>query len=191
MNYLLSAVWIGAAATAATDVWALVRSRLFGIAAPNWGLVGRLIAHIPRGRPKHDSIAAAASVKGERLAGWLAHYLIGIAFAAALLAICGRGWIEDPTPVPPLLFGLATVLAPFLIMQPAMGAGIAASRTSRPNAARLQSLITHAVFGLGLFGAAWINPVTAAYGGYTPRTSTTVAIIMSVATPIHPGRWNN
>ena len=35
-----------------------------------------------------------------------------------------------------------------------MGAGIAASRTPRPNAARLQSLVTHAVFGLGLFATA-------------------------------------
>lgn len=36
-------------------------------------------------------------------------------------------------------------------MQPGMGAGIAASRTPNPRAARLQSLVTHAVFGLGLY----------------------------------------
>jgi Protein of unknown function (DUF2938) len=151
MNYLLVAVWIGAGATAATDVWSVVRQRLFGIATPDWGLVGRWIAHIPRGRLRHDSIVAAPSVKGERLLGWVAHYLIGIAFAAVLLAIGGRGWIRDPTIVPALLVGVATVLAPFLILQPGMGAGIAASRTSRPTVARLQSLVTHAVFGLGLF----------------------------------------
>jgi hypothetical protein len=39
-------------------------------------------------------------------------------------------------------------------MQPGMGAGVAASRTPRPGAARMQSLVTHAVFGLGLFLAA-------------------------------------
>jgi len=32
-----------------------------------------------------------------------------------------------------------------------MGAGIAASRTPRPNAARLQSLISHTLYGLGLY----------------------------------------
>ena len=53
-----------------------------------------------------------------------------------------------------MLVGVVTVLAPFLIMQPGMGAGIAASRTPRPGAARLQSLITHAVFGFGLYLAA-------------------------------------
>jgi hypothetical protein len=38
-------------------------------------------------------------------------------------------------------------------MQPGMGAGIAASRAPRPNAARLQSLVTHTIFGLGLYVA--------------------------------------
>jgi hypothetical protein len=46
------------------------------------------------------------------------------------------------------------VAAPFLLLQPALGAGIAASRTPRPNVARRRSLVTHLVFGLGLYLAA-------------------------------------
>ena len=53
------------------------------------------------------------------------------------------------------LVGIASLAAPFLVMQPAMGYGIAASRTPKPAAARLRSLTTHAVFGLGLYGAGW------------------------------------
>ena len=45
--------------------------------------------------------------------------------------------------------------APFLVTQPGMGAGFAGSRTPRPAAARLQSLATHAIFGLGLYLAGW------------------------------------
>ena len=45
------------------------------------------------------------------------------------------------------------VAAPFLLMQPGMGAGIAASRMPSPASARLQSLITHTVFGCGLYVA--------------------------------------
>jgi hypothetical protein len=41
-------------------------------------------------------------------------------------------------------------------MQPGLGLGIAASRTPQPNVARLRSLATHAVFGLGLYAAAAI-----------------------------------
>jgi hypothetical protein len=106
-----------------------------------------------RGRFRHERIAAAPSVPGERLIGWTAHYLIGIAFAGVLLAVCGLAWVRQPTLAPALGLGIVTVAAPFLLMQPGMGAGIAASRAPRPNAARLQSLVTHTIFGLGLYAA--------------------------------------
>jgi hypothetical protein len=157
MDFISSAVLIGVGATAATDGWALLRGRLLGVAAPNWGLVGRWIAQMPRGRFRHASMAAVPAARAETLIGWIAHYLIGIAFAALLLALCGRAWIGNPSLAPALMLGVGTVLAPFLILQPGMGAGIAASRTPRPAAARLQSLLTHTVFGLGLYAAALIN----------------------------------
>jgi hypothetical protein len=114
---------------------------------------------MPRGRFRHDSIAAAPPVHGERLIGWTAHYLIGVAFAAILLGIWGLAWIHRPTIGPALVVGICTVAAPFLVMQPGMGAGIAASRTPRPAAARFQSLVTHAIFGLGLYAAGWATSV--------------------------------
>ena len=153
MDYLASTFLIGAGATAATDLWAIARRRLLGVPAPNYGLVGRWLAHMPRGRFRHDSIAAAAPVGGERLVGWTAHYLIGIAFAAILPVVWGPEWIRNPTLGPALAVGIGTVAAPFLVMQPGMGAGIAASRTPRPAAARLQSVLMHAIFGLGLYVA--------------------------------------
>lgn len=52
-----------------------------------------------------------------------------------------------------LLAGLVTVAVPWLVMQPGFGMGIAASRTPNPTAARLRSLVTHLVFGLGLYAA--------------------------------------
>ena len=145
------AVLIGAGATAMTDVWTIVRARIGGVAAPDYGLVGRWFGHMARGRFFHESIAAAARVRGERLIGWTAHYLIGIAFASVLLAIGGIGWVRHPTIVPALIVGIGSVAAPFLLMQPAMGAGIAASRTAHPAAARLRSLAMHAAFGASLY----------------------------------------
>jgi hypothetical protein len=155
MAYLVGTVLIGVGATAVTDLWAIARQRLLGVPLPNYGLVGRWLAHMPRGRLRHDSIAAAERVRSERLIGWTAHYLIGIAFAAILPGVWGLEWVRNPTLVPALIVGIGTVAAPFLVMQPAMGAGIAASRTPRPAAARLQSLATHAIFGLGLYAAGW------------------------------------
>lgn len=155
-DYLLYAVLIGAGATAVMDVWAVARKRLLGIPALDYALVGRWLAYLTRGRFRHDPIAASPPVGGERLIGWTAHYLTGIAFAAVLLAIWGLDWARHPTIGPALIVGLGSVAAPFLLMQPGMGAGIAASRTPRPAAARVHSLVTHAIFGFGLYVAGWI-----------------------------------
>jgi Protein of unknown function (DUF2938) len=88
------------------------------------------------------------------LIGWLAHYAIGIAFAALLLAVCGMAWTQQPTLLPALALGIVTVVAPLFIMQPAMGSGVLSSRTPRPVLNCLKSLCNHAVFGGGLYLAA-------------------------------------
>lgn len=157
MESLAYAVPVGIGATALTDLWALARRRLTGTALPDFGLLGRWIGHMPRGRFRHDSIAAAPQVRRERQIGWTAHYLIGIVFASTLPGAWGFDWIREPRLGPALIVGVGTVAAPFLLMQPGMGAGIAASRTARPAAARLQSLLMHATFGVGLYAAGWIT----------------------------------
>lgn len=156
MDHLQSALVVGVGATAIMDVWGMARRPLFGVQPPDYGAVGRWLAHMARGRFRHDAIGAAPAVRGERAIGWAAHYLIGVAFAGLLIGLWGIDWVRHPTPGPALLVGLGTVAAPFLIMQPAMGAGIAASRTRRPGSARVHSLVNHAVFGLGLYAAAWL-----------------------------------
>ena len=157
MDFAISTVVIGTGASAVMDLWTVVRARLLGVRMPDYGLVGRWLAYLARRRFRHDSIAASPAVPGERVIGWSAHYLIGMAFAALLLAIWGLEWASRPRLGPALIVGIGSVAAPFLVMQPGMGAGIAASRTPRPNAARLQSLVTHAIFGAGLYATAWIT----------------------------------
>ena len=149
-------VWtltVGVGATVCMDAWALLRRKLFGKPLPNYRFVGRWLAHLVRGRFRHASIAASAPVRNEALIVWTAHYLIGCAFAGLLIALVGPAWLHRPTLAPALAVGIGTVAAPLLILQPGMGAGLAARRTPDPNAARLQSLVNHAVFGAGLYAA--------------------------------------
>src|SRR5687767_3488838 len=153
-EFAVRSALVGAGATAVMDFWGLARKQVLGVPAPDYGLVGRWIAYFGRGRFRHDRIAATPPVKAERFIGWASHYAIGIGFAALLLSATGLDWARNPTLGPPLLLGVATVAAPFLVMQPGMGAGIAASRTPRPANARLQSIVTHLVFGFGLYAAA-------------------------------------
>jgi hypothetical protein len=137
------------------DLWGILRGFLFGVAAPDYRLVGRWVAHLARGRFQHESIAASPPVKGENTLGWVAHYLLGVVYAAVLLGLMGDAWLQHPRFLPPLAVGVVTLLVPFFVMQPAMGLGFAASRTRRPGAARVQSLLTHLVFGGGLYAGAW------------------------------------
>jgi len=156
MDYLLCTLITGVAATAMMDLWGLARQPLLGISPPDYGLVGRWLGWLARGRFSHEAIALSASVHNERLIGWIAHYLIGIGFAAVLLGAQGLSWIHEPALVPALIVGIATVAVPLLLVQPSMGAGIAASRTPRPAAVRLQSFTTHTVFGFGLYAGSWL-----------------------------------
>ena len=149
----------GVGATMVTDIWTMVRKRVFAVPLPNFGLVGRWIAHMTHGRFRHDSIAAAPPVRAESAIGWSAHYLIGIAFAFLLPALWGVDWLRHPTIGPALIVGIGTVVAPFFVMQPGMGAGIAASRTPRPAIARFHSLVMHVIYGLGLY----ITPKVVSY----------------------------
>jgi hypothetical protein len=157
MDYLFHAAVIGIGATALMDLWTVLRQRLFGIPRLDYALLGRWVAHLAAGRVRHGAIAVAAPVRAERPIGWSMHYLIGMAFAALLLGVWGLDWVHRPTLAPALIVGVGTVAAPLLILQPAMGGGLAASRTARPASVRLQSVITHTIYGLGLFLAGWAD----------------------------------
>ena len=77
--------------------------------------------------------------------------MIGVTFAIAFVAFVGSSWLQYPTLIPAVLFGVITVFAPFFIMQPSFGLGFAASKTANPTQARLRSLINHTAFGVGLY----------------------------------------
>jgi hypothetical protein len=153
IEFVVRSIVIGAGATVVMDVWAAVLRR-FGVPSLNFALLGRWIGHVPRGRWLHESIAKAAPIRGELLIGWGAHYSIGITFAALLLAAFGVQWGRSPTLLPALLMGIVTAVAPLFVLQPALGAGIASWKTPTPVFNTVKSLITHTVFGVGLFLAA-------------------------------------
>lgn len=150
-TYFLGAVVVGLGATLFMDLWALFLKRAFSIPSANYCLVGRWLRHMPEGTFRHASIVAASQKHSECTVGWIAHYVIGTVYALALIAFVSGSWLARPTLLPAMLFGIGSVLAPFLIMQPSFGLGIAASRTPNPTQARLRSLMAHAAFGVGLY----------------------------------------
>jgi hypothetical protein len=157
---LVSAVVIGAGATFLMDLWNLFLRRAFGLPSLDYCLLGRWISHMPAGTLRHASISAAAPKRFECPIGWMAHYSIGIAFALVFVTLMSGEWLARPTLPPALLFGIATVVFPYFIMQPSLGLGVAASRAPRPAQARFKSLMSHAVFGAGLYLVGLVLTVT-------------------------------
>lgn len=141
---------VGIGATAILDLWLFLLMAM-GVPTLRFALIGRWMGHLLRGRFVHPAIARSASIPGESILGWLGHYAMGIAFAALLVGTQGEAWLRQPTPGPALIFGLLTVTVPLLVLQPAMGAGLASSRTATPIRNVLRSVANHGVFGLGLY----------------------------------------
>lgn len=153
---LAQAIPLGILATGFLDAWNLFRHLAFDVPLTNYEPVGRWLLHMMDGKFVHEHIRHAAEKPGELVAGWAGHYAIGIVFAVILVLGWGRSWLERPRPVPALIVGLVTCAIPFFIMQPAMGNGIAGHLTPDPWAARMKVIVSHIVFGFGLFAAGWL-----------------------------------
>jgi hypothetical protein len=150
LSALAKAVVVGIGATAVMDLWLLLIRRC-GVPTMDFAMLGRWVGHLCHGQIAHDAIRRARPIAGERGLGWVAHYAVGIVFATLLVALQGGTWLDEPSVLPALAWGLATAVAPLFVLQPAMGAGMASSRTQAPLMNSLRSLTNHAMFGLGLY----------------------------------------
>lgn len=144
-------VIIGIGATITFDLWGQFLKYTFKIPSSNICLVGRWIRYIMEGKFIHTNIGSAQQKSGECMVGWAFHYLTGIMFSVVFITLVGAKWLQFPTLLPAIVFGVVTVLAPFFIMQPAFGLGFAASKTKNPMQARVRSIMNHAAFGLGMY----------------------------------------
>jgi Protein of unknown function (DUF2938) len=155
-DFLWRSFVVGAGATAAMDLWALALYAMFGLALPNWAMVGRWFAHVAKGRAYHKNIADSAPVANELAIGWFSHYATGIIYAGVLIAFAGPEWVRSPTFLPAWILGMITVGAGWFILQPGMGAGWAASLRPNPNKIRMLNIMAHTVFAAGMFCTAWL-----------------------------------
>ena len=151
MEQTLRILVMGITATVAIDLWATFANRMLGWPRTNWGLVGRWIGHMRDGQFTHVSIGASPTIVHESIIGWLFHYGVGCIYAALYLMYVSTTQKGQPTLVSAVLFGLVTILSPWLLMQPALGLGICASKAPRANLVRLQNLIIHTIFGSALY----------------------------------------
>ena len=59
--------------------------------------------------------------------------------------------IKDPSLTSAIIYGLVTLIAPWLVLQPALGLGFFARLADKPNTIRALNLFVHLIFGLALY----------------------------------------
>lgn len=158
-HYILVAVVTGVGATLLTDGWNLFLKRSFNIQSLNFCLLGRWILYMPNGTFRHQNIKATPPKNFECIIGWMAHYSIGVVLTFLFILIASADWLNGPTLLPALYYGICTVVFPLFIMQPSLGLGLASSKTPNPAQARIKSMMTHIIFGVGI----WFSAIATKY----------------------------
>ena len=150
VHWPISAFFFGFLATAFMDSWALIQKRIWPNPSFNYCLLGRWLLHIKTGNLILLPIYHSKQQPFECYIGWFSHYVIGIVFAGLYIVVATFFSLEISF-ITVVGFGLLTVAAPFLIMQPGLGLGFFASKTPNPWLVRLRSCIAHLSYGIGLF----------------------------------------
>ena len=99
ISTMLQIALVGSGATLVLDAW-LALLKQMGVPTLNFALLGRWVGYALRGRVYQPAIAQQAPVRGELALGWIAHYAIGVAFAALLIGVQGDSWTQDPSLLP-------------------------------------------------------------------------------------------
>ncbi len=141
----------GIGASLLMDLWTVFQKRVLKLAALNYALAGRWVLWMCRGRFRHQTIVTSPALRGETATGWFIHYMSGAVLAFIPPCIAGERWLYQPDIISALMAGIISLAVPFLVMQPALGFGIAAAKTPHPLRARLLSLVIHLVYGCGLY----------------------------------------
>ena len=113
-------------------------------------IVGRWALYMLRGKFVHEDIYKTLPLKSEKQAALMSHYLIGIMLAVIYLfleliapSIRDQLWA-------PLIFGVATILLPWLWLYPSIGIGFLASKSPNKSDCIIFSSINHTNFGIGM-----------------------------------------
>lgn len=155
MINILEMILMGVVATLVMDLMAICLAKMKVIRPPvGPEAVGRWALYTLKGKFFHEDINKTPALNGEKTAALISHYLIGIVLAGVYLLM----ELEVPTirhqPWMSLVFGIATVLLPWLWLYPSMGLGFLASKTPSKSPYIVTSLVNHTNFGLGFL--VWI-----------------------------------
>ena len=153
-----SILFLGIFATACFDFWNYLLELCFGLTM-DWSMIGRWVGHMFQGDFMLHHVPQSAPIPHESAIGWVTHYTIGITYAF-LYCFTMLALKRKPTLLNCVVFSWALMLFPFLLVQPAMGAGYFSHLATQPWDARLTTFSFHTIFGIGLFKACQLEKTT-------------------------------
>lgn len=154
LNNLITLYLAGLVGSIGMDLISPLASRLGFHTGVTMALIGRWFIDLFSGRFIHPDIRNSAVHKNEVFVGWLFHYLIGGGAVALLLVpwlwLSGTTQLPD-SPLPYLLFGLATSALPWLILMPSYGWGLFGQHAPAGCKPLIASPLNHLGYGIGIW----------------------------------------
>ena len=138
---------VGIGACVVFDVWQRIFHWLTAIPPSNWAIVGRwTIGLLTGGQLIVKNLERQPIRRNELGFGWFVHYCIAVVYAVIFMLLM-RANILAAEFADGLLFGVVSVVVPWLFFLPCLGKGIMGRLTSNPPLVCALALMMHSIFG--------------------------------------------
>ena len=148
---ILEGIFTGLIATLIFDIFNQSLYFAYSIDRPKWNLLGRYFLGYKQGYFIRKNLVNDEEIRNELQWGYLIHYSIGIIYG--LFYVFLNTWLFDyPSILLAYSIGFTSVLGAWCYLMPlAYDLGFFASKSEDRLKVMIQNLITHFVFGTGLF----------------------------------------
>ena len=148
---ILEGIFTGLIATLIFDIFNQSLYFAYSIDRPKWNLLGRYFLGYKQGYFIRKNLVNDEEIRNELQWGYLIHYSIGIIYG--LFYVFLNTWLFDyPSILLAYIIGFISVLGAWCYLMPfAYDLGFFASKSEDRLKVMIQNLITHFVFGTGLF----------------------------------------
>ncbi len=146
----LQIVIVGVGACVVFDVWQRIFHWFTSIPPSNWAIVGRwTIGLLTGGQLMVRDIELRPKRRNELGVGWFVHYCIAVVYATTYMFLM-RANILAAEFADGLLFGVVSVVVPWLFFLPCLGKGIMGRLTPNPLLVCAMALMMHSIFGVAI-----------------------------------------
>ena len=141
---------VGVGACVVFDVWQRIFHWFTSMPPSNWAIVGRwTIILLTTGQLIVRDLELQPKRRNELGVGWFVHYGIAVAYAAIFMLLM-RANILAAEFADGLLFGVVSVVVPWLFFLPCLGKGIMGRRAPKPLVVCTIALMMHSIFGVAI-----------------------------------------